>query len=277
MMGKSLTSKKTKSNKKSKKPLKSVDKNTLVKIRDLEIRRGKDIVLRVPALDIIRGEVLAVVGPNGAGKSTLLLALARLLKPERGKIIFNDRHSKGDKQAQVESDTVYRRRIALVMQDPLLFDRSVFENVASGLRFRGMEKNDIQQKVPLWLDRLGVAHLSERRGGKLSGGEAQRVSLARALILEPELLLLDESFSALDPPTRAQLLDDLGKLLIEIATTTVFVTHDLPEAAQLATRLAVIMKNHLRQVGEPDLIFANPADEDVAIFLENKKCYSRPH
>lgn len=265
MMGKSLTAKNIKSTKKNKKSVKSVEKKALVKIRDLEIRRGKDIVLTIPALDILHGEVLAVVGPNGAGKSTLLLALARLLKPERGEILFNGR------QAQMESDTVYRRRIALVMQDPLLFDRSVFENVASGLHFRGVEKNEIKFKVPLWLDRLGVAHLSDRRGGKLSGGEAQRVSLARALILEPELLLLDESFSALDPPTRMQLLNDLGKLLNETATTTVFVTHDLPEAAQLATRMAVIMKNHLRQVGETSVIFANPASADVALFFGNKK------
>ncbi|MBC8335000.1 MAG: ABC transporter ATP-binding protein [Anaerolineales bacterium] len=268
---KSLTTRNTKSTKKSKKSVKTVEKNALVKIRDLEIQRGKDTVLHVPALDILYGEVLAVVGPNGAGKSTLLLALARLLKPERGEILFSDKHSAAYKQVQMESDTIYRRRIALVMQDPLLFDRSVFENVASGLLFRGVEKNEIKIKVPLWLDRLGVAHLSERRGGKLSGGEAQRVSLARALILEPELLLLDEPFSALDPPTRAQLLDDLGKLLNETSTTTVFVTHDLPEAAQLATRMAVIMKNQLRQVGEPDAIFANPASTDVARFFGNNK------
>ena len=268
---KSLTTRNTKSTRKSKQSVKTVEKNALVKIRDLEIQRGKDTVLHVPALDILYGEVLAVVGPNGAGKSTLLLALARLLKPERGEILFNDKHSAAYKQVQMESDTIYRRRIALVMQDPLLFDRSVFDNVASGLYFRGVQKNIIKIKVPLWLDRLGVAHLSGRRGGKLSGGEAQRVSLARALILEPELLLLDEPFSALDPPTRAQLLNDLGNLLNETSTTTVFVTHDLPEAAQLATRMAVIMKNQLRQVGEPDEIFANPASTDVARFFGNKK------
>jgi len=209
----------------------------------------------------MRGEVLAVVGPNGAGKSTLLLTLARLLKPERGEILFNGTH------AQNESDTVYRRRIALVMQDPLLFDRSVYANVASGLEFRDVAKTEIQQRVPQWLERLGVAQLANRRGGKLSGGEAQRVSLARALVLEPELLLLDEPFSALDPPTRAHLLDDLGTLLHETATTTLFVTHDLIEATQLASRMAVIVKNHLRQVGTPDEIYAHPVDEDVAQFL----------
>ena len=237
---------------------------TLVEIRDLLVKRGDHPALQLDSLMIQESEVLAVVGPNGAGKSTLLLTLARLLKPEQGQILFNDQ------QATVESDTVYRRRIALVMQDPLLFDTSVFDNVASGLRFRGIAKEEIRQRVPLWLERLGVAHLSKRRAGQLSGGEAQRVSLARALVLEPQLLLLDEPFSALDPPTRSRLLEDLGILLDETATTTVFVTHDLDEAAQLADRMAVIVGNRLRQSGRPDDIFAVPVDEDVAQFLEHR-------
>jgi tungstate transport system ATP-binding protein len=237
---------------------------TLVEISDLLAKRGDHPALQLDELSILDGEVLAVVGPNGAGKSTLLLTLARLLKPERGKILFSG------EQAGAESDTVYRRRIALVMQDPLLFDTSVFENVASGLRFRGISKDVIHRDVPLWLERLGVGHLSKRRANELSGGEAQRVSLARALVLKPQMLLLDEPFSALDPPTRSRLLDDLGALLDETATTTVFVTHDLNEAAQLAGRMAVIVGNRLRQVGNADEVFASPADEDVAQFVSHR-------
>jgi tungstate transport system ATP-binding protein len=236
----------------------------LVEIHDLLVKRGEHPALQLDHLAIQTGEVLAVVGPNGAGKSTLLLTLARLLKPERGEIRFNGQ------PASAESDTLYRRRVALVMQDPLLFDTSVFENVASGLKFRGIPKDEIRRKVPLWLERLGVGHLAKRRAGQLSGGEAQRVSLARALVLEPQLLLLDEPFSALDPPTRSRLLEDLGVLLNETATTTVFVTHDLPEAAQLAGRMAVIIGNRLRQVGDPEVVFASPADEDVAGFVNHR-------
>lgn len=237
----------------------------LVQIHNLLVRRGEHPALQLEHLAIQNGEVLAVVGPNGAGKSTLLLTLARLLKPECGEIQFNGT------QASAESDTLYRRRIGLVMQDPLLFDMTVFENVASGLKFRGIHKDEIRKKVPLWLERLGVGHLAKRRASQLSGGEAQRVSLARALILEPQLLLLDEPFSALDPPTRSRLLDDLGTLLKETATTTVFVTHDLPEAAQLATRIAVIVGNRLRQVSSPNEVFNSPADEDVSRFVNHKQ------
>ncbi len=233
----------------------------LLQIRGLTLYRGKREVLSVPFLTLRQGEVLAVVGPNGAGKSTLLLVLARLIPPRDGELLFHG------KPAEKESDTMYRRRIALVMQDALLFDRSVYDNVAIGLRFRGETRASVRKKVPQWLARLGVAHLAERRGRELSGGEAQRVALARALVLEPELLLLDEPFSALDPPAHARILADLAALLAETRTTAVFVTHDLQEARQLAERVAIIIESRLRQVGTLQEILANPADDEVTRFL----------
>lgn len=222
--------------------------NRCLEMRGLQVKRGGRLVLELDALAVDKGEVLAIIGPNGAGKSTLLLTLARLLKPERGEILFNG------KPASAESDLAYRRRLALVLQDPLLFDTSVYENVASGLHFRGWSKKEIQPKVETWLERLEIAHLAKRRANELSGGEGQRVSLARALVLEPELLLLDEPFGALDPPTRSRLLDDLGKILPESGTTTIFITHNLGEARKLAGRLAVIMAGRLQACGAPDEI-----------------------
>ncbi len=235
--------------------------NTLVQIRSLVVKRGEKIALQVESLDIERGDVLAVVGPNGAGKSTLLLALARLVRFEHGQILFNG------EQARAESDAVYRRRLALVMQDPLLFDTSVYENVAIGLRFRGVHKDKIGPRVQKWLERLGIAHLKARRANELSGGEAQRVSLARALVLEPQLLLLDEPFSALDPPTRSRLLDDLRVLLPETGATTLFVTHNIMEAEKLATRMAIFLNSGIQQVGLPGHIRSAPANAEVAEFF----------
>jgi len=235
--------------------------SALVQIRDLVVRRSGKVALVVNSLDIERKAVLAVVGPNGAGKSTLLLTLARLIRVEQGQVLFNGQ------PVSAESDTLYRRRLALVMQDPLLFDTSVYENVALGLRFRGVHSAEIGSRVRQWLERLGIAHLSERRANQLSGGEAQRVNLARALVLHPQLLLLDEPFAALDPPTRAKLLDDLYMFLPETGATTVFVTHNLLEAERLATHMAVFSNSKMQQVGLPEHVRLFPSSVDVANFF----------
>jgi ABC-type sulfate/molybdate transport systems ATPase subunit len=233
----------------------------MIEIHGLQVMRGERLALDVSHLQIEKNEVLAIVGPNGAGKSTLLLALARLIKPERGEIFFDGKSVAGEK------DLAYRRRIALVLQDPLLFNVSVFDNVASGLRFRGLHRRAIVPRADKWLEQLGIAHLKNRRASELSGGEGQRVSLARALVLEPELLLLDEPFGALDPPTRNRLLDDLRHILPESGTTTIFITHNLPEARQLAGRMVIIVAGRVRQTGAVNDILTSPADEEVRSFL----------
>ena len=233
----------------------------MIQIRDLLIQRNGIDVLRINSLDIQRGETLTVVGPNGAGKSTLLLALARLIKPASGEIIYDGRSR--EQWGELE----YRRKISFVFQSPLLMDMSVEQNVALGLTFRGTPKDEISERVEKWMKQLGVEALSKRRAGQLSGGEAQRVSLARAFVLDPELLLLDEPFSALDPPTRAKLFEDLSALLKEDHITAVFVTHNLNEATMLSGRIAIIVGGMLRQIGTAKQIKSNPADETVAAFL----------
>ena len=233
----------------------------MIQIRDLSIYRNSRVVLHIPSLDIERGETLTVVGPNGAGKSTLLLALARLLKPSHGDIVY------AGKTLKQWDELDYRRRISFVFQSPLLMDMTVEQNVALGLKFRGTPKEEIPERVGKWMKHLGVDGLAKRRASQLSGGEAQRVSLARAFVLEPELLLLDEPFAALDPPTHAKLLDDLSALLKEDHRTAVFVTHNLSEATKLSHRIAVIVGGALRQVGTARQIKSKPADETVAAFL----------
>jgi len=233
----------------------------MLEVRDLLICYGKHTALEIEHLAIAPGEVLAIIGPNGAGKTTLLLALARLIRPARGEIRFRGR------PLTARDDREYRRHLALVLQEPLLLSASVFENVALGLRFRGLPKAEVARRVDEWLARLGIGHLRDRPAAHLSGGEAQRVSLARALAIGPDLLLLDEPFGALDPPTRSGLLEDLQLLLAETGQTTVFVTHDLDEALMLGDRVAVLLGSRLRQVGPPEQVFAEPADPEVAAFV----------
>jgi tungstate transport system ATP-binding protein len=225
------------------------------------VLRGGRSVLEAKYLAVLASEVLAVIGPNGAGKSTLLLALARLIRPARGQVLFRGR------PLEELDELTYRRRIGLVLQEPLLLDASVYDNVALGLRFRGRPHREVMQTTQEWLERLGIAHLSKRPARRLSGGEAQRASLARAFALQPEVLLLDEPFSALDAPTRLQLLEDFQALLASTGITTVFITHDLDEALALGDQVAVLLGGRLRQTGKPDQVFNAPADEEVAAFV----------
>jgi tungstate transport system ATP-binding protein len=233
----------------------------LLELRDVVVRRDKRQVLDIKALSVQKGEVLALVGPNGAGKSSLLLTVARLLQPERGELLWDSEPCKQ------QSALAYRRRIALVLQEALLLDTSVFENIAIGLRYRGLPSIVVNENVNKWLARMGLEALRQRNGARLSGGEAQRVSLARAFALSPELLLLDEPFSSLDAPTRLRLLDDLKGILAETGTTTIIVTHDLKEAAYLASRVAVLLNGCIMQIGLPGQVFSQPAGPDVAAFL----------
>lgn len=233
----------------------------MIEIRNLLIKRGGRNTLEIDSLDIQRGETLTVVGPNGSGKSTLLLALAHLLKPARGDIQFDG------KSVTIWNDLEYRRKVSFVFQAPLLMDMTVEQNIALGLKFRGVSREETRQRVGRWIEAMGIDSLSRRRAGQLSGGEAQRVSLARAFVLEPELLLLDEPFAALDPPTHAKLLEDLSNILKEDHRTAVFVTHNLNEAAKLSHRIAVVVGGVLRQVGTARQIKSHPADETVKAFL----------
>ena len=233
----------------------------LVEVRDIVVVRGARPVLTIDHLAIADRETLALVGPNGAGKSTLLLALASLVPLARGRLSFRGLPVASD------NELAYRRRIGLVLPDPLLLNTSVFANVAAGLRFRGVSPADSGPRVMEWLGRLGVAHLSRRPAREISSGEAQRVSLARALVLEPDLLLLDEPFASVDAATRATLLDDFEQLVRETHVACVIVTHDLDEAVRLGDRMAVVVDGRLRQCDAPERVLSAPLDGDVAAFV----------
>ena len=231
-------------------------------VRDLTVVLGGQKVLDIPSLCVNANEVFVIVGPNGSGKTTLLLCLASLLKPAAGAVSYPGL------PAQVHSPVQLRRQFAVVFQDAFLLNRSVRENVNLGLRLRGIKGAEVFQRTEKWLGRFGVSGLANRQAKTLSGGEAKRVSLARAFALEPHILFLDEPFSALDTPTRQGLIEDFESVLRETKMTTVMVTHDHSEALALADSLAVLIKGKVHQIGKPEEVFSCPVDEEVAGFIE---------
>jgi len=239
---------------------------TFLALRDIKVDYGRGIVLDLPSLDVHRGEVLALIGPNGAGKSTVLRTIGLLLTPTSGKVLFCNQMSSPGNALD------FRRRIASVFQEPLLLRGSVYDNVVLGLKLRGVNTREFAMRVRPWLERLGIQHLAERQVGTLSGGEARRTSLTRALVLAPEVLLLDEPFSALDEPTREGLLDDLQRVLKMIKTTTVLVTHDRDEAFRLADRIGILSEGRIIQLGPTAEVFYQPNSERAAdiVGFENR-------
>ncbi len=234
---------------------------TILEANNITVERNQKKVLSVEHISIQDGELLAVIGPNGAGKSSLLMALSTLLPVSSGTILFNG--AKIRKQDRLS----YRRQISMVLQDALLLDTSVRENIGTGMRFRGNKESDIKKSVKYWSEQLNIEKLLLRKSRQLSGGEAQRVSLARALAADPKILFLDEPFSALDAPSRTRLISDFQRLQSENKVTTLMVTHDLDEALLLGDRVVIIIAGKVRQIGTPDVVFTQPADLEVAQFV----------
>ena len=240
--------------------LPEADPAVAIAVRDLEVERGGRVVLRLESFTAPRGRVTAVIGPNGSGKSTLLATLQLLVKPRRGSLTL-------DGVAMWDDPLGTRRRMASVFQEALLLNMSVRKNLETALGLHKVPRRQRRARAMAWLERFGVAGLAERHARELSGGEAQRVSLARAFALEPSVLLLDEPFSALDAPTRAALIDDFASIVRETGVTTLLVTHDRDEALRLADQVALLIDGTLRQAGSPGSVFSAPADPEVAAFV----------
>jgi tungstate transport system ATP-binding protein len=217
-------------------------------------------VLDLSRFFVAAEEKVAVVGPNGAGKSSLLLGLACLLRRETGTISFRG------EPVMEHGETAYRRKIAMVFQEPLLFDTTVLDNVAEGLRIRGKGRGEARDIARDSLELFKIGHLTGRSAHKLSGGEAQRVSLARAFAVRPELLLMDEPFSSLDLPTRIVLAEDLGRILHESGTAAIIATHDRIEAFHIVDRLVVMDRGAVVQQGSPKDVLEQPVNAFVAAF-----------
>jgi tungstate transport system ATP-binding protein len=221
----------------------------MLEAEDLRLHKSPREIFNVERLILHQNEVLALVGPNGAGKTSLLLTLALLQSPSAGVIRFSGRPVR-------KPDVLgLRRRMAVVFQDALLLDSSVQGNILTPLRIRGVPQREAHARAEKWLDQFGIGHLARQKARALSGGEAQRASLARAFALEPEILFLDEPFASLDYPTRNTLLHDMGRILKEMHITTLFVTHDYTEIPILAERVAVMFGGQIMKCGPVSEIF----------------------
>ena len=225
----------------------------------MTVRRGQ---LTVDLdLAVADGEVLAVLGPNGAGKSTLLRVLAGLLPPDTGRVTVDGDVWDGDGVHLPP----HRRRVGMVFQDYLLFPHlTALENVAFGLRTRGLKHAEARARAAEWLARVGLADLAGSKPGRLSGGQAQRAALARALATDPALLLLDEPLSALDARTRLTVRAELRRHLAAFGGSTVLVSHDPVDAMALADRVVVVEDGRVVQQGTPAEVARRPRTDYVA-------------
>jgi tungstate transport system ATP-binding protein len=236
--------------------------NCVLSVQGLRVDRGGIQILDIPEFSLYGNEFVTLVGPNGCGKSTLLLSIMCLLKRVKGKIVF--------KGLEIDSDSKaldFRRKIAMVLQDPLLYDTTIYDNVASGLKIRGMGRSEIKTRVTTYLERFNLSHMAHRHARKLSGGEARRVSLARAFAVEPDMIFFDEPFANLDPPTRQTLSEDMVRIIRETGISSVLVTHDQSEALRLSDRIVVMNKGQVVQTGTPAEIMNRPVNGFVANFV----------
>ena len=231
----------------------------LLEARGLARSYGGRPVVQVDQLRIHRGEVVAVLGPNGAGKSTLFRLLLALEQPDAGEVLLGGAPlSTGDDRA--------RRRLVGVFQNPHLFSGTVRHNLRFGLRAHDVPRADWADRIDRIVRELGIAPLVDADVTRLSGGEARRVALARGLVLEPDVLLLDEPTASLDVTVRRRFREELGRVMRERAGAVLLITHDASDAFDLADRVAVMEEGRIVQDGTPEELTTEPATAFVAAF-----------
>ncbi|PIU54939.1 MAG: ABC transporter [Chloroflexi bacterium CG07_land_8_20_14_0_80_51_10] len=238
----------------------------MIRIKNLCVDLG-DFVLRDASLDVQQGEYFIILGPTGAGKTVLLETIAGLYSAKSGEVWLN-----GQDVTKLEPE---KRGVGFVYQDHVLFPHlAVHDNIAFGLKHRRKSKSEIENAANWAVELLGISHLLKRKPDTLSGGEKQKVALARALVVQPEVLLLDEPLSALDPETKESVQRELRAIHDRLNLTIIHVTHDFEEAIALGDRIAVIGEGRIVQVGTPEEIFRQPNSEFVARFAMTRNIFA---
>ena len=228
-------------------------------VENIRVRRG-DFVLNDVSLDIHDNEMFAILGQTGSGKTVFLESIAGAYELDAGRILIDG----------VDASTipVQKRKMGIMYQNYELFPHlTILENVAYGLRRHGMKKAAAHEKALELIERFGIGSIANRYPGVISGGESQRAALARALVLRPKILLLDEPFSALDPATKERMYETVREVHRDFDCTIVFVTHDFNEARTLADRIGIILGGCLREVVAADELFERSYDSDIEAFL----------
>ena len=242
-------------------------KKGMTKEKVLE-RTGHVIAVKDASLDVYEGEIFVVMGLSGSGKSTLARCLNRLIEPTRGQILIDEVNIGAMNAAELRQ--LRRHKMSMVFQTFALFPhRSVIDNAAYGLEIQGVGKAERHKKAQEVLKLVGLKGWENSYIHELSGGMQQRVGLARAFAVDPEILLMDEPFSALDPLIRRQLQDEFLNLMAEVQKTIVFITHDLNEALKLGSRIAIMKDGEIVQLGTPEEIVSAPADDYVTEFVRD--------
>lgn len=250
-----------------------LDTHDRSKSRDeIQEETGHVVAVKEVDFEVRRGECFVVMGLSGSGKSTLLRTLTRLIEPTGGSITI-DGHDVRDLN-QRDLRELRRSKVAMVFQHFGLFPhRSVIDNIAYGLEVRGMGKVKRTEKAEEILDLVGLGGWGERFPRELSGGMQQRVGLARAMAMDPEILFFDEPFSALDPLIRREMQDELLDLQAKLQKTMVFITHDFLEAIKMGDHIAIMKDGEIVQIGTPEEIVAAPVDDYVREFTEDVPRY----
>lgn len=236
--------------------------------QEILARTGCTVAIREVSFEVKAGEIFVIMGLSGSGKSTVLRCLNRLIEPSMGSVLVDGADvTRADREGLLE---LRRRKMAMVFQNfGLLPHRTVARNVEYGLEMQGVDKLARRAKALRALELVGLKGYEEKLPRELSGGMQQRVGLARAIATDAEILLMDEAFSALDPLIRKQMQDELLELQSRMNKTIVFITHDLDEALKLGGRIAIMKDGSLAQVGTPEEILTQPANDYVRAFVEN--------